>query len=93
MNARSLATNEDLVSRIRAEYLEMPGMRLTIHQVQRLCGIEQTLCKAALDSLVNAKFLCTKLDGTYGRFTDGEVSRPRRAKADLRIDKGAVAAS
>jgi hypothetical protein len=85
MIARSLATDDalimrttqDLVSRIRAEYLEMPGMRLTIQQVQRLCGIEQTLCKAVLDSLVGAKFLCVKSDGAYARLTDGEVSRFR----------------
>ena len=29
-----------LLTRIRAEYLEMPGLRLTSEQAQRLCGAE-----------------------------------------------------
>jgi hypothetical protein len=39
-------------SRVRAEYVEMPGMRLTLEQVQRLCGIERALCQTVLDALV-----------------------------------------
>jgi hypothetical protein len=31
--------------RLRAEYLEMPGLKLRIEQVQRLCGIE-LVCRA-----------------------------------------------
>jgi hypothetical protein len=70
--------HEHLVNRLRAEYLEMPGMRLTIQQVQRLCGLERPLCQAILDVLVDAKFLCVKPDGTYARVTDGDVPRPRQ---------------
>ena len=36
------------VDLIRAEYLEMPGLKLNAAQVQRLCGIEHALCEAAL---------------------------------------------
>jgi len=72
-----------LLSRIRSEYLEMPGMRLTLEQAQRLCGVERTLCRRALDTLVAEKFLCVKADGMYARVTDGEVSRRRSAKALL----------
>ena len=74
---------ERLLERIRAEYLEMPGLCLTPEQLQRLCGVEPTLCRLVLDSLVDAKFLCLKLNGTYARLTDGEASRPRAAKAGL----------
>jgi hypothetical protein len=35
-------------------------MRLKLEQVQRLCGIEPSICKVVLDSLVDAKFLCVK---------------------------------
>jgi len=51
--------------RIRAEFLEMPGMRLTAEQVQRLCGIELQVCRAILSELVSAKFLRLESDGTY----------------------------
>jgi hypothetical protein len=51
--------------RIRAEFLEMPGMRLTPEQVQRLCGIELRMCRVVLDDLVDTKFLRLEADGTY----------------------------
>jgi hypothetical protein len=58
---------EQGLERIRAEYLEMPGMRLKPEQVQRLCGVERSICEVVLDSLVEAKFLCVKSDGCYAR--------------------------
>jgi hypothetical protein len=75
---------ERLLERIRAEYLEMPGLCLTPEQMQRLCGLERALCQQVLDTLVDAKFLCLKANGTYARLTDGETSRPRAAKASLK---------
>lgn len=60
-----------LLSRIRAEYLEMPGLRLTAPQAQRLCGAEGASCQAVLDLLVEERFLCRKPDGSYTRLTDG----------------------
>jgi hypothetical protein len=56
---------EDMLNRLRAEYLEMPGSRLTAAQVQRLRGIERMMCESVLDALVDAKFLCMKSDGRY----------------------------
>ena len=85
--------NQEVLNRLRAEFLEMPGLRLKSEQVQRLCGVERTICQLALDSLVDAKFLCVKSDGAYGRLTDGEISLPRPAKADLRPDQRFVKAS
>ena len=77
--------DQRVLDRIRAEYLEMPGMKLRIEQVQRLCGIEQTMCKLVLDALVKANFLCLKSDGTYVRLTEGVSTFPRHlAKAALR---------
>jgi hypothetical protein len=60
-----------LLSRIRAEYLEMPGLRLTVPQAQRLCGGEDGSCQAVLDRLVEERFLCRRADGTYTRLSDG----------------------
>ena len=54
-------------NRIRAEYLEMPGMRLTVEQMQRLFGVERAVCLMLLESLVEAHFLSVYPDGTYGR--------------------------
>jgi hypothetical protein len=62
---------EQMLARIRAEYLEMPDMRLRVEQVRRLCGLERSLCQLALDILVEAKFLRLRSDGTYVRFVEG----------------------
>jgi endonuclease III len=88
-----MRTIHDITERVRAEYLEMPGMRLTAEQVQRLCGVEQKTCQIALDELVNAKFLCVKPDGHYARLTDGQFMRPRPAKADFSADTRSKKAS
>jgi len=48
----------------------MPGLRLKPEQVQRLCGVEQSVCKHVLDSLVDREFLCIKPDGAYARKAD-----------------------
>jgi hypothetical protein len=74
----SASRQEQVLERLRAEYLEMPGLRLKLEQVQRLCGIEPSICKVVLDSLVNAKFLCVKSDGCYARLADGKVPGLRR---------------
>jgi hypothetical protein len=49
--------NVALLERLRAEFLEMPGLRLTPAQVQRLCGIDPGMCQSLLDALVAATFL------------------------------------
>ena len=63
-----------LLTRIRGEYLEMPGLRLTVGQAQRLCGIERRLCQTLLDALVDEEFLCIKSDGCYARRSDGRTT-------------------
>ncbi|MQA29812.1 MAG: hypothetical protein GEU82_08235 [Luteitalea sp.] len=65
--------NREAFERIRAEYLEMPGMRLTLQQVQRLSGFDTSICAPVLDSLVQARFLDVGSDGSYARAT---ASRP-----------------
>lgn len=74
---------ERIAERLRAEYLEMPGLQLRPEQVQRFCGIEQTICQMVLDALVASKFLCLRTDGRYARLTEGYISAPRPVKADL----------
>ena len=84
---------QEVRERLRAEYLEMPGLRLKLPQVQRLCGIEEMVCQIVLDSLVEAKFLCRKSDGCYARLTEGQPSGRRPAEADFRPVQHFVKAS
>jgi hypothetical protein len=80
-------TSNTLLARIRAEYTEMPGLRLTLEQAQRLCGLEPAVCKALLDALVDAKFLCVKADGAYARASDGRVHARIPIQGELRTRK------
>jgi hypothetical protein len=83
-----------LLTRIRAEYLEMPGLTLTLAQAQRLCGVERALCKTVLDALVETQFLCVKPNGSYAKVTDSaDTPRVNPAKADLRTGRTAQKAS
>ena len=43
--------------RIRAEYLEMPGLHLTMRQAKRLWGLDELTCAAAFAALEQEKFL------------------------------------
>jgi hypothetical protein len=48
---------ERMISRIREEFREMPGLRLTPAQATRLWGMEQATCAAVIERLVAADYL------------------------------------
>ena len=58
---------DQLLLRVRAEFLEMPGLRLTLAQAQRLWSLDQTMCMALLGTLVDIGFLMVTRDGAYVR--------------------------
>ena len=45
------------LARIRAEYLEMPGLQLTAPQMWRLWRLDKTTCDAVVETLVEDGFL------------------------------------
>lgn len=85
MNAAESTTLAVHVRRIYSEYLEMPGMRLTRAQAQRLWGLEANTCASALQLLIEAGFLRETVDGQYVRLTDGQAAKLplRMAKAEM----------
>jgi hypothetical protein len=58
---------QDVVRRIRGEFLEMPGLRLTAEQARRLWRLDETACEAVLGALVDARFLAKTRDGAFVR--------------------------
>ena len=46
-----------LVHRVRAEFNEMPGLRLTLAQATRLWRLEPAVCQEIIDTLVDSHFL------------------------------------
>jgi hypothetical protein len=87
MSTHARNTSSDLVQRIYGEFLEMPGLRLTRQQAQRLWGLDAPTCLELLELLVDAKFLCRADNGMYARLTDGhaEYPRPRTARASIEV--------
>jgi hypothetical protein len=57
----------DALRRVRGEYIEMPGLRLTTAQAQRLWGLDRAACDALLGALVEARFLFRTRDGAFVR--------------------------
>jgi hypothetical protein len=56
-----------VVDRVRGEFLEMPGLQLTMPQAARLWGLEQAACRAVIDALVESAFLRWTPAGTIVR--------------------------
>ena len=70
---------EALLSRVRGEFREMPGLRLTVPQAMRLWGLERTSCQRVVDHLIDSSFLQW---GSRGELlTDGERSFHARSES------------
>ena len=58
---------QDVVRRVRGEFLEMPGLSLTAQQARRMWRLDETACDAVLGALVDARFLAKTRDGAFMR--------------------------
>jgi hypothetical protein len=56
-----------LLDRVRSEFLEMPGLRLTSAQASRLWSLDHRTSERILDGLTTAGFLLKGKDGRYAR--------------------------
>jgi hypothetical protein len=70
----SQQSHDDVLRRVRGEYIEMPGLRLTTAQAQRLWGLDRASCDALLGALVDAKFLSKTRDGAFVRSENVRVA-------------------
>lgn len=61
---------DPLLRRIRNEFLEMPGLCLTLEQATRLWNLDPATSQMALHMLEQEGFLARTLDG---RFVSGSV--------------------
>jgi len=56
-----------LVDRVRNEFIEMPGLQLTLPQAARLWGLDQNASQRVIDALVEGSFLRWTQRGTVIR--------------------------
>jgi hypothetical protein len=64
---RSRHIAEQLITRVRAEYLKMPGLALTKQQMRRLWVLDTTACDTIVDALVASGFLHQRDDCYFVR--------------------------
>src|SRR5262245_50277234 len=64
----------DLVERVRSEFIEMPGLQLTLPQAARLWGLDQNASRRIIDALVEGSFLRWTKRGTVVR-ADGPATQ------------------
>ena len=57
----------ETLERIQSEFHELPGLRLTVTQAQRLWHLDRSVCDALLAALVDARFLARTPDGAFVR--------------------------
>ena len=64
----------NLLTRIRSEFLEMPGLRLTLMQARRLFALDIVTCASALTALETAGFLTRTRDGAFVMGAPGRMT-------------------
>ena len=75
-----MAATPTLLARIRAEFSEMPGLKLTVVQACRLWSVSEGTCRDALDTLARERFLFETPSGAFVALP----SATRMLKADER---------
>lgn len=62
---RNLAARTELLRRIESEYREMPVLRLTLPQAQRLFALREDICARVLTTLADQTILRRDATGAY----------------------------
>ncbi len=70
---------ENLLRRIQGEYREMPGLRLTPAQAQRLWGLTKHECESLMHILTDTHFLRRTRDGAFVLF---DINSPANAGSE-----------
>jgi hypothetical protein len=74
----------DVSAQIRKEYRALPGLCLTLEQAARLCNVDRTTCRNALDALIregvlrrsgNVYFSATRVSAPEQETREGYVRK------------------
>ena len=57
----------DLLQRVKAEYIEMPGLTLTYDQAVKLWACHPVVCREVLETLVATRFLVRTRRAAFAR--------------------------
>jgi hypothetical protein len=82
-----MTTSDLLLARIRGEYREMPGLRLTFDQACRLWHVDAATCRGVLENLVAESFLHRTHDGAYCAFAETRAVPVKATLASSRTER------
>ena len=82
------SATDGLLRRIRGEFLEMPGLRLTEVQAARLWAMDLPQCSTMLRVLLETNFLFRTPDGAFMRIEHGSP-----LKASLPLQRKGITAA
>jgi hypothetical protein len=74
---RDHAARAQLLQRIRSEFAEMPCLRLTRAQAQRLFGLRPDICERILGSLVAERMIFVDSEQQYRAHDDMPLMVPK----------------
>jgi hypothetical protein len=63
------------LTRIEAEFREMPGLQLTEPQMRRFWGLDAATCAVIIAALVGSGILCETPKHTYALSATSKISR------------------
>jgi hypothetical protein len=73
-----MPTVQVVAEAIRREYLELPGLSLTLEQMQRLFRIDPLTCESVTAALVDLSFLARNSRGRYLRLDHPSIRETRK---------------
>jgi hypothetical protein len=74
---RDTASREQLLQRVRAEFAELPCLRLTRPQAQRLFGLRSDVCDRIMSALVSEGTILRDVDDRYRMPDDAPLNTPK----------------
>ena len=77
---------DDLIRRVKSEFIEMPGLRLTLLQAKRLWALPHEDCERVLQALVERRFLILGTDGKFSRLSEETGALPPARLANAGFD-------
>jgi hypothetical protein len=78
-----MTSPELLIARIRSEYREMPGLRLTVAQACRLWQVDTATCEVIFQTLLVEGFLTRTTNGTFVALPEPQAGRVTPLKATI----------
>jgi len=69
---------QDAARAIRNEYLDLPGLSLTLEQMQRLFRLDALTCESVTAALVDLRFLARNSQGRYLRLDHPMIRMARK---------------